>query len=143
MIALNSTVWDANDRKLTKEFTRRWEEYESGVGHNHKPISKQERWALREVANNPAITAWRAALTGPEKRKLNHPNNVINRWKARNKTPDGKPSAQAKLKQANIELQEELHQLKKNGDHNGFTKDDSIKDIAVAVIGTSTARPTS
>ena len=76
--------WDSDDKKLTKEFVRRWEQYERGAGDHHKPITKQERWALREVMTSPEIGAWRASgLTGPEKRRLNHPNAVINKWKAK------------------------------------------------------------
>ena len=62
--------------------------------------------------SNPAINAYRNTLTGPEKRRLNHPNAVINRWRALEKKatpPEDKPlSAFAKERKANIELQEEL-----------------------------------
>ena len=124
-----------------KEFNARWEEYEAGAGRNHKPLSKQERWALREVMTNPEITAWRSTLTGPEKRKLNHPNAVLNRFRAQAKAKatsaeDRKPSPQAKLKAANIELQEELHRVKQHGDGNAFTRNDSAKTIAAVIIHT-------
>ena len=49
---------------------------------------------------------------------------------------DRKPSPQAKLKAANIELQEELHRLRQHGDGNAFTKNDSAKAIAAVVIHT-------
>ena len=96
LAASGSFKWDANDRRAVKEFNMRWDEYEAGAGRNYKPLSKQERWAVREVTSNPEISAYRAGLTGPEKRRLNHPNAVINRWKAREKakaTPAGGQAA--------------------------------------------------
>jgi hypothetical protein len=145
--AVNATRWDKDNKAAVKEFNRRWEEYESGAGKNYKPLSKQERWAVREVMTNPEITAYRSTLTGPEKRRLNHPNAVINRWRAREKAKavpakDKPLSHQAKQKLANIELQEELHRIKKRGDGNAFTKDEKIEDIANAIIGTFDGMPT-
>jgi hypothetical protein len=102
-------------------------------------LSKQERCALREIMGNPNISAWRATLTGPEKRRLNHPNAVLNRFKAQATAipaENRKPSPQAMLKATNIELQEELHRLKQRGDGNAFMRTDSTKDIATAIIGT-------
>ena len=141
LAAVDAAAWDPDNRRAVKEFNCRWDAYESAVGANHKPLSKQERWACREVMTNPALAAYRASLTGPEKRRLNHPNTVINKFRAREKkkavpADDKPPSPVEKLKRANVELQEELHQLKKRGDANGFTKEDKAKDIAFAVIGT-------
>jgi hypothetical protein len=141
LVEVGAFKWDPDNKRAIKGFNARWEEYEAGVGTNHKPLSKQERWALREVMTNPEISAWRAALTASEKRKLNHPNAVLNRFKAQAKAiaipaEDRKPSLQAKLKAANIKLQEELHRLKQHGDGNSFSKNDGIKDIATAIIGT-------
>lgn len=146
LAAVNATEWDPDNKQAVKEFKRRWEDYEAGVGRNHKPITKQERWALREVMSNPEIGAWRSTLTGPEKRRLNHPNAVINKWRRREKAKaipaaDKPLSHSAKLKAANIELQEELHQIKKNGDGNTFTKDSKAKEVAIAIIGTFEALP--
>ena len=45
------------------------------------------------------------------------------------------------MKIANATLQEELHELKKNGDGNLFAKTDSAKTIAVAIIGTFEGLP--
>ena len=95
---------------------------------------------MREVVSNPAIATWRATLTDPEKRRLNYPKAVLARYKARAKAKavpaEDKPlSPFAKERKANIELQEELHRLKRHGDGNAFTKDDSPKDIASTIIG--------
>jgi hypothetical protein len=87
-------VWDGNNKRLTKAFTQRWEEYEASAaepGSNQKPLSKQERWALREVMTNPDIGAWRTTLDGVNRRKLNHPNRVIDRWKSATQTRDREP----------------------------------------------------
>jgi hypothetical protein len=84
MAEVGATVWDKNNRRLVREFTQRWDEYEASAveaGSNEKPLSKQERWALREVMTNPEIGAWRARLDGTNRRKLNHPNKVIERWR--------------------------------------------------------------
>ena len=141
LVEVAALKWDPNNKRLVKAFTVRWDEYEAGAGKNHKPLSRQERHALREVMNNPELSAWRSTLTGPEKRRLNHPNAVLNRYKSQAKakaTPaeNRKPSPLAKLKAANIELQEELHQLKQHGDGSTFSKGDSTKNIAAAIIGT-------
>jgi hypothetical protein len=130
--AVNAPQWDKNNKRAITEFNRRWDDYEAG---NHKPLTKQERYALREVMSNPEVSAYRNTLTEPEKRRLNHPNAVINKWKRQQKAKaipaeDRKPSPQAQLKATNLELQEELHRLKKNGDGNLFSAADSVKDIA-------------
>ncbi|MBR0694279.1 hypothetical protein [Bradyrhizobium lablabi] len=64
---------------------------------------------------------------------------MLNRFKAKAKaTPaeDHEPSPLAKLKAANVELQEELLRLKQRGDGNTFSRSDSKKSIAAVVIGT-------
>src|SRR5215510_8573648 len=81
LTAVGATAWDKDNKKLVKEFNRRWDEYEAGAGSNQKPLSKQERASLRFVMTNPEVGAFRAGLTGPDKRRLNHPNAVINRWR--------------------------------------------------------------
>jgi hypothetical protein len=79
---VGASRWDKDNKRLVREFNRCWEEYEARLSSNYKPLSKQERWALREVMTNPEIGIWRGQLNGPQKRKLNHPNAVVNRWKA-------------------------------------------------------------
>ena len=61
---------------------------ESQLGINQKPLSKQERCALREVMCNPETSAWRDTLDGMNRRKLNHPNKVIERWRRATQTSD-------------------------------------------------------
>jgi hypothetical protein len=147
LVTVGVLKWDANNKRAIKEFNRLWETYEASGGRNdYKPLSSTERWALREIMSNPDISAWRSSLTGPEKRKLNHPNAVINKWKAQQKATaipaeDRKPSPQAQLKAANVELQEQLHRLKRHGDGSLFTKDSKPKDIIIAIIGTFDGSP--
>jgi hypothetical protein len=86
-------VWDGNNKRLTREFMSRWEEYERRGTNDprQKPLSKQERWALREVMTTPDIGAWRATLDGVNRRKLNHPNKVIERWRRATQVSDKEP----------------------------------------------------
>jgi hypothetical protein len=49
-----SEEWDADNKQLTKEFVRRWEQYERTAGDNHKPLTKQERWALGAARGHDA-----------------------------------------------------------------------------------------
>jgi hypothetical protein len=97
--------WDKDNKPLVKVFNRRWEDYEQRATNKpgHKPLSKQERTMLRFVMAHPEIAAWRAIQVGPRKRKLNHPNAVVNAWKrtqpraaAEAKAAEGaKPAAKA------------------------------------------------
>jgi hypothetical protein len=80
MSKLGLTTWDPNNKKLVREVTKRFEDWERSVSNYH-PLTKQERWALRELTNNPKYLEWHATLTKPERRRLNHPNAIINRWK--------------------------------------------------------------
>ncbi len=80
MRELQLTEWDPNDRKLVREVSKRFEDWENSVS-NAKPLTKQERWALRELMTNSDINTYYMTLTGPERRRLNHPNGIVNRWK--------------------------------------------------------------
>ena len=107
---------------------------------NYKPLSKQERWALREVMTNAEIGIWRGLLDGPQKRKLNHPNAVVNRWKSDTQTRELREPRQpslardkriAELEARNAELAEELASARSTGepraqepDEDEFDEDD-------------------
>jgi hypothetical protein len=80
MSKLDLTMWDSNNRNLVREVTTRFEDWERSVSNDHL-LTKQERWALRELTNDPRYLQWHATLTKPEQRRLNHPNAIINRWK--------------------------------------------------------------
>jgi hypothetical protein len=93
MAEVGASEWDKDNKRLVKEFNERWDEYEARAlrkGTNDKPLSKQERWALREVMTNPEIGAWRGLLDGPQQRRLNHPNAIVNKWKASTQTREPK-----------------------------------------------------
>jgi hypothetical protein len=100
-------------------------------------LDKGDRARLFEVMGHLAkIEAWLATLTTSERLRLNHPTTLLRRWKAATVILAPKLSSQTKMKATNIELQEELHRLKRNGDGSVFTKNDSAKGIATAIIGT-------
>jgi hypothetical protein len=78
---LEEDEWNGGNKQLVNEFHRNWLVYEAGAGSNRKPLSKQERWALRQLMTNPQIHAWRASLDDELQRQLTHPNTVVNKWK--------------------------------------------------------------
>ena len=88
--AVGTSEWDKDNKRLVREFNSRWDDYEATLGSNHKPLSKQERWAVRTIMITPEIRTWRGLLDGPQKRKLNHPNAVINKWKAATQTREAR-----------------------------------------------------
>jgi hypothetical protein len=134
---VGASKWSPDNKQLVKAFNVHWETYERSAGGNRPPLSKQERSALREVFATPEIEAWRNTLTAEERRRLNHPKTVAARFKSRMKkaSPEqgNKPSPMAKLKEANVALQEELHAVKQNGG-DLFTSKTSPKIIAKVVI---------
>ena len=87
--------------------------------HEHKlaGIDKAVRSRLLECLKHRAeITAWRNDPKNKEAQRFNHPNRVFEawkKWKAQQARIDletvKRPSAVAKLKELNIELQERLH----------------------------------
>jgi hypothetical protein len=111
------------------------------IANGFKEIDKGVRSRLLEcLQHRTEIDQWLSRLTDGERFRFNHPNTVLKRWKGSTVVPNPnatpKPSPQAKLRAANIELQEELHRLKRHGDGNAFTKNDNARAIAVAIIGT-------
>jgi hypothetical protein len=133
--------WSGDDKKLVKAFNTRWDAYEQLASNdpNHKPLSKQERWALREVMTKPEIGAWRATQTGPKRRKLNHPNAVINGWKRTQPRPPSKPRQPSNLLSPALqERDEEIAQLKAQIEEGpGLTLDQHID----AVVELLNAKP--
>jgi hypothetical protein len=150
MAEVGATVWDTNNRRLTREFAQRWDEYEASAletGSNQKPLSKQERWALREVMTNPEIGMWRGGLDGTNRRKLNHPNKVIERWRRATQTSDKEPkkptpSLSAALKERDkviAELEARNQELAEERDGRGA--DISLDEAIEAVIRLSADMP--
>jgi hypothetical protein len=101
MAELEREKWDGNDKGLVREFTRRFDTWQTKVSHNVKPISKQERWALREVLTVPEYHAWYTTLPGPQQRRMNHPNAIINAYKRKHPDP-AKPQRERKPSPAAI-----------------------------------------
>ena len=76
---------------------------------NDKPLTKAERFNLRELVRNSAILMWYAGLAPHKQRQLTHPNRIIVAWKAANRSAtgdDAKPSL-AKTQQRIILQQDE------------------------------------
>jgi hypothetical protein len=76
---------DPDDYRVVREASRRFRAWEARVS-NEPPLTRQERWSLRELMTHPEITTWYLALPGPTRRRLNHPNAIINRWKNLSRT---------------------------------------------------------
>jgi hypothetical protein len=113
---------DLEDPTHKSRLRKRWDRYEALAqrrGENVEPLSDQEYWALRYVLMHPEVAAWRAMQDGPKQRKLNHPNNVITKWKAairsRNRDPD-KPTLAGVLQKDLIATEEELIRVTKERD---------------------------
>jgi hypothetical protein len=86
------------------------------------------------------IEKWRVRLTEPEQFRFNHPTTVLRKWKAATQVPSKEPkepSPQAKLKAANIELQERLYRVEHELSRGGgdlWTPDDTPEDIATVML---------
>ena len=66
--------------------------YSGSVGSNAKPLTKQERWALREIMTEPKYNTWYSTeVLGPQQRKLNHPNAIINAYKRKHPDANKQP----------------------------------------------------
>jgi hypothetical protein len=89
LAAVGMETWDGDSKPLVKVFNNKWEDYER-LASNEKPLSRQERSMLRFVMTHPEVGAWHATLPGPQQRRLNHPNAVVNAWK---RTQPREPSA--------------------------------------------------
>jgi hypothetical protein len=87
-LELEAEDWDPDDKGLVREFDLNWRRYEAAAGSNHKPLSRTERWALRQLMTNPQIHAWRANLDPELQRSLTHPNTVVTAWKREGRRAD-------------------------------------------------------
>jgi hypothetical protein len=88
--------------------------------HAFDDLDPSDRKRLLDCCDHRvAIEQWRATkLTGPQRRKLNHPSSVWRRWKADTEMPAEK-KAKAEKKQARIDKQKEegnLHAGKSNSE---------------------------
>jgi hypothetical protein len=138
-LGVGAVRWDKDNKRLVKAFNASWEDYERRAG-DQKALTKQERWALREVRSDPKYGIWRSEVGKKDParmRRMNHPNAVINGYKAAHRAidPYRPPSPMAQLKRANIELQEENEQLKQREDGDRFKPTDTADDIAETLVG--------
>jgi hypothetical protein len=104
-------------------------------------IDKGTRAHLHECLGHRAeIEKWRGRLTEPERFRFNHPTTVLRKWKASTQIPSDKPkqpSPQAKLKAANIELQERLYRAEHElslGGGDLWSANDTPNDIAEVML---------
>jgi hypothetical protein len=105
-------------------------------------IDKCTRNHLLECLQHRAeIAKWRANLTAAEQFSFNHPTTVLRKWRRATLVPDPngppKTSAFAKLKEANIELQERLHRAEREiarDNDDLWTPRDTADDIARVVL---------
>jgi hypothetical protein len=112
------------------------------LANSFNVIDKCTRNHLFECLEHRAdIEKWRARLTEPERFRFNHPTSVLRKWKAATVIPDPnaapKISAIAKLREANVELQEKLHRTERElslGGGNLWTLEDTPEDIAMAML---------
>ena len=97
-------------------------------------IDKGTRSRLDEIMKNrPAIEAWRATLASNERQKTNHPNSIYRKWQTSRSVPKGedKPRASAvdRLKNENVQLQEEVARMRATGGE-AVSPKDSARNIA-------------
>ena len=103
-------------------------------------MDKVLRAALLECVNNLiAIEQWRKTLAASQRFEWNNPRTVLKRWRASTTVPAKQnapaPSPVAALKARIVELEEELHRLKKAEDEGGVTlsRHDSAGDSVKAI----------
>jgi hypothetical protein len=93
---------------------------------------------LKVMEHKHEIEGWRTTLTETERKRLNHPSTVWRKWQARTKvsdpTKEKKPSAFQRLREQNIELQEQLHRAEDNDGGNLWTPGDTVKDITRVLL---------
>src|SRR6516164_2084821 len=106
--------WDPDDRRLARMCTARFEnwEREAAAGSNARPLTKQERWALRELMTNHGIHGWYMTLSGFERRRLNHPNAIINKYKRTHPEPKKETAAQALKPPTKMHVQHAIDALR-------------------------------
>lgn len=109
------------DTNTNKPVGRRYERAMADwlVANGFKEIDKRVRSRLLEcLQHRDEIDQWLSGLTEGERFRFNHPDTVLRKWKRSNVVADTKaaprpPSAVAKLKEANVDLQERLHRAER------------------------------
>jgi hypothetical protein len=90
------------------------------------------------------IERWRARLTDTERFRFNHPDTVLRKWKSATvvldpNAPPKPPSAYAKMKETNVDLQERLHRAElrerlHRAEGDLWSSTDTAADIAAFMI---------
>ena len=142
-LALPAGSWDKDNKKLIKEFTSSFEAWEQSGGSNQPHLTKQERWALRELMTDQKYHDYYMTLDSPTRRRLNYPNSIIKKYKADHKVPKQKailsPGRNTheveRLDARNDELQQELTSAKQQISDLEKTAKPSLKNIRQQLIG--------
>jgi hypothetical protein len=99
---------------------------------------------LKIMDQEEAVREWHKSLKTDKQRYAWASPDSVHRHcdlfkKQKNEDKPKKLSPMAQLKQANVMLQEEVHQLKQYVDGDRFKPTDTARDIAVAIVGTLSA----
>jgi hypothetical protein len=113
---------------------------QAGLGEKAIPKATVTR-GFQIMEQLPKVIEWRQTLTERQQYEWASPSAVFKHCPLFKKDGARKSemSAMAKMKQANIMLQEENHRLKQRDDGDRFKPADTAKDIAVVIVGTFTA----
>jgi hypothetical protein len=135
--ALGIAEWNKGNKKLTKEFDRRFSAWELSGGSNQTELTKQERWALRELMTNPKYHEWYLTLDGTTRRRLNYPNAIIKKYNGKHpQAPRRKRPPSLKEQAAEIDGLRahiaELEAARDDGDQ--FKVTDTAEDIAGQMV---------
>jgi hypothetical protein len=113
---------------------------QAGLGEKAIPKATVTR-GFQILERLPDVYKWRQGLTERQQYEWASPSAVFKHCPVFKSDGGRKPemSAMAKMKQANIVLQEENHKLKQREDGDRFKPTDTAKDIAAVMVGTLTA----
>jgi hypothetical protein len=89
--------YDPDSKRLVREITKRMDDWERSKS-NRRPMSKSERWAMREYFGNPKYEQWlnEKEMSGARRRRMNSPGSVINAYKRDYPDPN-KPKRERKV----------------------------------------------
>lgn len=92
-------------------------------------FDKAARSRLLEIMDNlPAVEAWRRTLSLSERRKFNHPDTVLRKWKAATRVPAPAGDKKPTLRDSVADLSEEIEALKRTI----ADKDEHIRELESA-----------
>jgi hypothetical protein len=138
-------ICDERGQRNTKAFMRLVEQQGLGTLVDKSTATRLEKI----IANLPAVTAWRATLSGDKQYKWASPSSVCSRCPALNpaRTPEQQEAARASRPERMMvetaqysALLEEVEQLRNREDGDRWRPTDTASDIARVMVGTFSAR---